>query len=43
MRARTVRNLDTSLSLFILEMDSEILFSGDVGIPGRARDDVFRV
>jgi outer membrane receptor protein involved in Fe transport len=31
VRSRTVPGLDTSLSLFILDQDSEILFSGDAG------------
>lgn len=31
VRSRIVRGLDTSLSVFILDQDSEILFSGDAG------------
>ncbi len=31
VRSRIIPNLDTSLSIFILDQDSEILFSGDAG------------
>ncbi|MCG2628054.1 TonB-dependent receptor [Bradyrhizobium sp. WYCCWR 13023] len=37
VRSRIVPDLDTSLSLFVLDQDSEILFSGDAGDTTTAR------
>lgn len=37
VRSRIIPNLDSSLSLFILDQDSEILFSGDAGDTSASR------